>query len=87
MFNFFNEIKNKIGEIDSDLYNNYNIINVSGKLLYVEGHKGVTIISPDMISFKIKSGRVVVDGKKMFLKEITDNTLLIQGDINKMEIF
>lgn len=87
MFNFFDEIKNKVGEIDSDLYNGYNIINISGKLLYVEGHKGITIINPNTISFKIKSGRVVVDGEKMFLKEITDNTLLIQGNIIKMEIF
>ncbi len=87
MFNFFSELKSKIGDANIDLYNEFNIINVSGKLLYVEGHNGLTILSPTTIAFKIKRGRVVVDGENMFLKELTDNTLMIQGKISKTEIF
>ena len=40
-----------------------------------------------MIEKKIKKGRVVVDGENLFLKELTENTILIQGKISKMEIF
>lgn len=87
MFNFFNEIKNKASGIDYNLLNEYNIINLSGKLLYVEGHQGVTIISSDMVAFKIKKGRVVVEGKELVLSELTSNTLLLQGVIIKVEIF
>lgn len=87
MFNFFNEIKNKASGIDYNLLNEYNIINLSGKLLYVEGHQGVTIISSDMVAFKIKKGRVVVEGKDLVLSELTSNTLLLQGVIIKVEIF
>lgn len=87
MFNFFNEIKNKASGIDYNLLNEYNIINLSGKLLYVEGHQGVTIISSDMLAFKIKKGRVVVEGKDLVLSELTSNTLLLQGVIIKVEIF
>ena len=87
MFNFFNEIKNKASGIDYNLLNEYNIINLSGKLLYVEGHQGVTIISNDMVAFKIKKGRVVVEGKELVLSELTSNTLLLQGVIIKVEIF
>ncbi len=87
MFNFFEEIKKKAGDIDNNLLNDYNIINLSGKLLYVEGHQGVTIVNSEMLAFKIKRGRVVVEGEGLFLCELTDNTLTVQGKINKMEIF
>ena len=87
MFNFFEEIKKKAGDIDNNLLNDYNIINLSGKLLYVEGHQGVTIVNSEMLAFKIKRGRVVVEGEELFLCELTDNTLTVQGKINKMEIF
>lgn len=87
MFNFFNEVKNKLGDIDSDFLNDFNIVNISGKLLYVEGHQGLTVLSPTTIAFKIKKGRVIVDGENLLLKELTDNTLLIQGKIIKTEIF
>ena len=87
VFNFFNEIKNKAVGIDYNLLNDFNIINLSGKLLYVEGHQGITILNQEMIAFKVKRGRVVVEGKGLFLCELTDNTLTIQGQISKMEIF
>ena len=86
MFNFFDEIKSKVN-LDHNLLNDYNIINISGKLLYVEGHQGVTIITKEMVAFKVKKGRVVVEGQDMILNELTENTLLLQGKIIKMEIF
>lgn len=86
MFNFFDEIKSKVN-LDHNLLNDYNIINISGKLLYVEGHQGVTIITKEMVAFKVKKGRVVVEGHDMILNELTENTLLLQGKITKMEIF
>lgn len=87
MFNFFNEIKNKAVNIDHNLLSDYNIINLSSKILYVEGHLGVTIITKEMVAFKVKRGRVEVSGEDLFLNELTDNTLLLQGKISKMEIF
>ena len=87
VFNFFDEIKNKAVGVDNNLLNDFNIINLSGKLLYVEGHQGVTVINQDMIVFKVKRGRVVIEGEGLFLCELTDNTLTLQGKINKMEIF
>lgn len=86
MFNFFDEIKNKIGK-DFDFLSEYNLINISGKLLYIEGHKGLTVLSSTTIAFKLKKGRVVVEGENLFLKELTENTILIQGKIKKTEIF
>ncbi len=87
MFNFFDELKNKISKVDNNFLNDYNLINISGKLLYVEGHLGVTIISNEMLAFKVKKGRIVVEGEELVLSELTENTLLLQGKIMKMEIF
>ena len=87
VFNFFDEIKNKITGIDHNFLNDYNIVNISGKILYVEGHQGLTIITSSQLAFKIKKGRVVIDGENFVLNELTDNTILLYGKINKVEIF
>ena len=87
MFNFFDEIKGKLGKIDENFYNDFNIVNLSGKLLYIEGHKGLTILSSDMIALKVKKGRIVVEGRNLIMKELTENTILIEGYISKVEMF
>ena len=84
MFNFFDEIKKKG---DKSLLKDFNLVNVSGKMLYAEGHLGLTIIKENMIAFKIKNGRIVVEGEDLFLGELTDNTLIIKGQIVKVEQF
>lgn len=85
MFNFFDELKKK--STNHELLSNFNIVNMSGNLLYVEGHLGLTVLSTEMIAFKIKKGRVVIEGENLILSELTQNTMLIQGKIVKMEQF
>lgn len=86
MFNFFDEIKNKfVG--NGDILTDFNIINMSGKILYIEGHCGVVTINSNLVIIKIKKGRVVIDGENFVLKELSENTLLLQGKIIKMEMF
>lgn len=85
MFNFFYELKKKTN-ILKDSLNEFNIVNMSGKLLYVEGHKGVTVLTGEQIVFKVNKGRVVVTGEGMILIELTSNTLTIEGKILKTEI-
>ena len=84
MFNFFDELKKKSS---SGMIYDFNIVNISGKMLYVEGHKGLTILEEKMIAFKIKSGRVVIEGEGLYLSELTDNTMLIKGKVIKVEQF
>lgn len=86
MFNFFDEIKNKCKKLTNNEIN-FNLINISGQILYVEGHKGLTVISQELMSFKIKNGRVVVEGENLILTELTENTMILQGKIKKTEIF
>ena len=84
MFNFFNEIKKKCGE---EFLVEFNLVNISGKMLYIEGHNGLTVLTSQSIAFKIKNGRVVIEGENLVLSEMTDNTMLIKGKIIKVEQF
>ena len=84
MFNFFNEIKNSVKKIK--VTERYNIINISGQIVYVEGHKGITLLSSDVIAFKIKDGRINIYGKSLSLSELADDTLKVTGVIDRIEV-
>lgn len=85
MFNFFNEVKENIKNSQTFDLNSFNIINVSGKLLYVEGHKGLITLSKELISFRVEKSVVIVEGENMILIELSDTTIKISGKINKVE--
>ena len=85
MFNFFEEIKSKTK--NQNMLDTFQIINMSNKILYAEGHKGLVSLSKELISFKVKGGRIVVEGEEMFLMELTENTIKISGKIKKVESF
>ena len=84
MFNFFNEVKSKLERGENSL-SGFNIINISGQILYVEGHRGLVTLSKELISFKVKKGVIMVEGKDMTLSELNENTIKISGTIKKVE--
>lgn len=84
MFNFFDEIKKSLSQVNN--LTNYNLVNISGKILYVEGHIGLTQLSKESIIFRVKGGRVIVDGEDMVLAELSDSTMKITGSIKKLEV-
>lgn len=85
MFNFFNEVKENLLNPKNLNLDGFNIINISGHVLYVEGHLGLVTLSKELISFKVKKGVVMVEGADMILSELSDNTLKICGQIKKVE--
>ena len=82
MFNFFDEIKNSLQKTDLA---GYNLVLISGKILYAEGHTGICQLSKEHISFKFKGGVITVEGKDLTLAELQDKTLKITGQIKKVE--
>lgn len=86
MFNFFSELKKHFALSDS-LFSSYQIINLSNKFLYIEGHKGVLNFSTEMITFKVKNGVITVQGKCLYISEISNDTLAISGEIKSIEVF
>lgn len=85
MFNFFGEIKENLKNTNKIDLDNFNLINISGKILYVEGHLGLVTLSKETISFKVKNAVIIVDGSEMILSELSENTLKITGKIKKVE--
>ncbi len=85
MFNFLNEVKQNLKNPQGLDLNGFNIINLSGHLLYVEGHLGLVTLSKELISFKVKKSVIIVEGKDMILSELSDNTIKIVGQIKKVE--
>lgn len=83
MFNFFGELK-KIAE-NKNFIETYNIVNMSGRILYVEGHTGICHLSKQLITFKFKGGIITVIGEQMCLAELTDKTIKIVGKIKSVE--
>ena len=45
------------------------------------------ILSSELVAFKVKNGRIEVEGRGLYLKELTENTLKISGDIKRVESF
>jgi sporulation protein YqfC len=85
VFNFFNEIKEGIKNIN--VTNEYNIVNVSGRLVYIEGHKGLLILSKEKMNLKLKKGYISVLGHDLVLSELYDQCIKISGKIQKIEVF
>ncbi|MDD2227396.1 MAG: YabP/YqfC family sporulation protein [Clostridia bacterium] len=86
IFNYFGELKKELS-LPSDIFKSYNLVNISGNLLYVEGHLGLNVISDDNIVFKVKNGIIDVKGKELSLKNLSQTTMAIQGKIYKIEVF
>lgn len=86
IFNFFSELKSKC-KLPENLTTPYNIVSIGGQVVYVEGHKGLITLSSEKISCNLKHGVLQITGQNMFVKEMTPNTLLVQGKIYKFEVF
>lgn len=84
MFNFFSEIKKelKLPSLDS----NYQMVDINGNILYVEGHKGLLNLSDELIMFKTKNKIISVSGKDLKLKILSSTTLSIMGEIESVEV-
>ena len=80
MFNFFGEIKKDL-KVDE-----FHIINISNRILYVEGHRGIKMLTKSLVVFKVKNGSVGVEGEGLNLSELTENTLKISGEIKRINL-
>lgn len=85
MFNFLSEIKENLKNPENYGFESFNIINISGKILYAEGHLGLVTLSKELISFKVKKGAIMVEGSNLILSELNENTIKICGNIKKVE--
>ena len=86
VFNFFDELKSEFA-IKEDVFAEFSIIDIAGKLLYLEGHKGLLSLGEERVCVKMKRGEVVIYGKVLSLAKLTHNSIAIKGKIEKVEKF
>lgn len=55
--------------------------------MYIEGQRGLLELSDTTISCKLKTGFVEIKGSDLFVRELTQNTILVEGKIYKTEVF
>ena len=84
VFNFFSEIKQDLF-VDGVWVNNFNVINMSNQVVYIEGHKGVVSFDNQQICLKLKKEVLKINGQNLVLKKITASTALVQGNIKSVE--
>lgn len=60
---------------------NTKITLVDNKYLYLEGKNNIVDYYDHYIKIKTKKVTITLDGKKMEIKEINDNELVIEGEI------
>lgn len=81
---------NLIGEIFSKLKIkecDYQLVNVSGKAVYISGHKGIVVFSDKQMVFKLKNRKtLMVVGKELSIIEMDEASALIGGEIISLEV-
>ncbi len=84
MFNFFSDLKKKYAEIASKVVP-YQIVLMGNYLMYIEGNLSVMSIKNDNIVLRVKGGVIVVTGTNLAVKDISEFSITIIGNIKGWE--
>lgn len=84
MFNFFTELKNMCCEIKNKI-TPYQIVTMGDYLMYIEGELKLATLCEENVVIKVKDGMVVISGKNLTIKNMTQNTMTICGKISSWE--
>lgn len=77
---FLDEIAMQL-DLSGTTKNSYLIVNVSGKGVYIQGAIKITVCSTVKMSFKINKTIYSILGENLKLRNLTNDTILIQGNI------
>lgn len=81
---FFSEIAFRAGLNELNLSSGYNIINYSGKVLYIEGLKKLLKVDSEQIQLELFGAVATIIGKELSIFELSD-TIIIKGQVLSME--
>ena len=59
----------------------YRYINIGGKMVYVEGQKGIVTLTKEEISFKVHKKICTIKGCDLYIKYYDNSTALVCGSI------
>lgn len=76
-----NELDNYITQELGVTLKEYKYINIAGKLVYIEGQKGIVGLSKDEISFKVHKKVCTIKGTDLYIKYYDNSTAVVCGSI------
>lgn len=76
-----NELDNYITQELGVTLKEYRYINIGGKMVYVEGQKGIQNLSKDEISFKLNKKTCTIKGNDLYIKYYDNSTAVVCGSI------
>lgn len=79
MVNFFDEILKLSGQENAEFVAEYKIINISSKIVYIEGFKKLTIAEKTIISVRTKKSKIIILGESLIIKKMSKDFLVITG--------
>ena len=59
----------------------YRYTNIGGKMIYLEGQRGIVTLTNEEVSFKLKTKTFTIKGTDLFIKYYDNNTALVYGSI------
>ncbi|ACB84779.1 sporulation protein YqfC [Natranaerobius thermophilus] len=84
--NNFKELFTDFFDLPKDIVLNLpRIIIIGNTQFYVENHRGISEYSEDTIRIKITGGELKVIGTNLVVRNIFEEEILIEGDIEKIE--
>lgn len=81
-----NEIDNLFAKEFDISVSEYRYVNVAGKYLYIEGHKGILLLSDDEMVFKLKRKNLSVNGTDLQIKLFENSTAVVSGNIINVKV-
>ena len=84
MFNFFCELAGEYG-LENSVVNSFNLVNMSNKLIYLEGLTKIISIETNLITLKVKNNVINIFGENLTIKRISGSTITIVGNIKQIE--
>ncbi len=76
-----NELDNYITQELGVTLKEYKYINVGGKLVYVEGQRGIVDLGKEEISFKVNNKKCTIKGSDLYIKYYDKTTAIVCGSI------
>ena len=58
--NLLDEIDSYVAKEYGITFNDYRLVNISGKVLYIEGHTGINILGQNEMSFRLKKKMLTI---------------------------
>ena len=76
----------ELSEIPKDVMLGISTITIIGDMeIIVENHKGIIEYTDSLVNVRIKTGKVVINGKQLLVDSYSNDEMIIKGIIHSIE--